>query len=161
MIKEKSVVSLSYCLKNSAGEELDRAGNKDPLTYLHGTGQIVPGLEKALEGSLVGDKKEVVLTPPEAYGEISPEMRMKIARSQFPPDREIEPGMMFRADMGGGQEATFRVTAVEGDDVQVDGNHPLAGQTLHFSVEVLSIREASQEELDHGHAHGPGGAHSH
>ncbi len=152
MIKKDSVASIKFCLKNDAGEELDRAEADQPLSYLHGRGQIVPGLEKALEGLKAGDKTEVALTPAEGYGELDPSLKMTIAKSQFPEDAKIDLGMQFGADIGG-QEKVFTVLAVEGDQITVDGNHPLAGQALNFSVEVLETREATKEELDHGHSH--------
>lgn len=161
MIKDQTVVSLSYSLKNSEGEELGRAEAAQPLSYLHGSGQIVPGLEQALEGLNVGDKKDITVSPKEGYGEVVPNLKMKVERKLFPPDADIQPGMQFRADIGNGKEHTFTVMSVEGDDINIDGNHPLSGQTLHFSVEVVEIREATKEELEHGHAHGPGGAHNH
>lgn len=158
MIKTGQVVELSYVLKNSTGEELDRADQNDPLAYLHGHGNIVPGLEDALEGLKVGDKKSVVVPPDEGYGEVNPDLRLKIDRSHFPKDQKIEPGMQFVAEMGGGH-VPFLVHKVEGDMVFVDGNHPLAGETLHFDVEVIGVRDATKEELEHGHVHGPGDHH--
>ena len=161
MIQKDTVVSMSYNLKNSAGEELGRADDNQPLVYLQGAGQIVPGLENALEGLNIGDKKDVTITAKEGYGELSPELKMKVERKLFPPDSEIKPGMQFRANIGNDQEHTFTVMDIKDDDVFIDGNHPLAGQTLHFSVEILALRPATEEELTHGHAHGPDGSHSH
>lgn len=159
MVKNNMVVGLAYTLKNSDGEELDSAGAGDPLQYLHGVGQIVPGLEKALEGLLIGSTKDVVVPPTEGYGEHVPQLKIKTEMSMFPKDVEVKIGMQFTADLGDGKHQNFTVEKIEGDEVFIDGNHPLAGQTLHFSIEVLSIREATQEELQHGHAHGPGGHH--
>ncbi len=159
MIKDKSVVCINYVLKNPKGEELDKSEPGQPLTYLHGTRQIVAGLEKALDGLSVGDKKEVVVSPEEGYGELDPKLKIKSQRSFFPKDVELKVGMEFTADTGEGKHQHFTIKGFDGDDVQVDGNHPLAGETLHFSVEVESIREATKEELEHGHAHGAGGHH--
>jgi len=161
MIKKDAVVSMSYNLKNSAGEELGHANNDKPLTYLQGAGQIVPGLENALEGLDVGDKKDVTVTAKEGYGELNSDLKIKVERKQFPPDADIKPGMQFRANIGGDHEHTFTVMDVKDEDVFIDGNHPLAGQTLHFSVEIIGVRPATPEELTHGHAHGPDGSHSH
>lgn len=158
MIKDGKVVELSYVLKNDQGEELDSATSASPLAYLHGHGQIIPGLEEALEGLKVGDSKQVTIPPKDAYGEFNPDLRMKIERKHFPQNAKIEAGMQFVADMGGGH-VPFTVHKVEDEFVFVDGNHPLAGQTLHFNVEVVSLRDATAEELEHGHAHGPGGHH--
>jgi FKBP-type peptidyl-prolyl cis-trans isomerase SlyD len=161
MIKNNDVVNLSYCLKNSKGEELDKSDASQPFAYLHGKGQIVPGLEKALEGLAIGDKKEVTVPPSEGYGDHVPTLKTQVERSNFPKDVDIKPGMQFEAEDEGKQRIIFEVISIEGDKINIDGNHPLAGQTLHFSVEVTGIREATQEELSHGHAHGEGGAHNH
>jgi FKBP-type peptidyl-prolyl cis-trans isomerase SlyD len=161
MIKNGTVVDLAYTLTNSKGKVLDRADANEPLTYLQGTQQIIPGLENALEGLSKGAKKKVTIAPAEAYGEVDPALRMTLKRSQFPGDAELEQGMQFQTRGNGGQEMVFTVESIQGDTVTVDGNHPLAGQTLHFDVEVLSVRDATEEEKAHGHAHGPDGHHHH
>ncbi len=157
MIKEGTVVSMTYQLTNNAGEELDRADKNEPFTYLHGAGQIVPGLENALAGLLVGSKKKVTVAPADGYGELEPQLRTAATRSQFPEEQDIEVGMRFAAEDGQGNQIVFTITKIEGEDIELDGNHPLAGETLHFDVEVLAIREATAEELAHGHAHGEHG----
>lgn len=159
MIKKKSVVSLSYNLKNGNGDELDTASAEKPFLYLHGFGQVVPGLESALEGLKIGDKKEVTIAPDKGYGEVDAGLRMKVKRSNFPEDADIKPGMQFMGGDGEDKKVVFTVHEIEGDEVKVDGNHPLAGETLNYSVEVLAIREATEEELTHGHVHGEGGHH--
>ena len=161
MIKKNSVVSMSYCLKNEKGIELDRADKSSPFAYLHGSGQMISGLEKELEGLVVGDKKNVIVSPNEGYGEFNPQLKMKVNRANFPKDADIKPGMQFEGQGDAGTKTVFTVKAVVGDKIQVDGNHPLAGETLHFSVEIMGVRDATQEELSHGHAHGEGGAHHH
>ena len=161
MIKKNSVVRLIYCLKNSTGIELDRADKNQPFAYLHGVGQMVPGLEKELEGLTVGDKKDVTVLPAEGYGEFNPQVKIEVDRANFPKDADIQPGMQFEGQGDAGTKTVFTVKAVVGDKIQVDGNHPLAGETLHFSVEVAGVRDATEEELSHGHAHGEGGAHHH
>ena len=161
MIKKNSVVSLIYCLKNSNEEEMDRADKDKPFAYLHGNGQMVPGLEKELEGLAVGDKKDVTVSPAEGYGDLNPQLRMEVDRANFPKEADIQPGVQFEGQGDGGTRTVFTVKAVVGDKIQVDGNHPLAGETLHFSVEIAGVRDATQEELTHGHAHGEGGAHGH
>ncbi len=158
MVKKDAVVSLSYTLKNDTGQELDQSSLDKPFAYLHGNKQIVPGLENALEGSAVGDKKKVTVSPAEGYGEFVAELKKEVERSNFPKDVEIRAGMQFSAEVNG-DHRVFTVTDVDGDKVKIDGNHPLAGQTLHFDVEVVEIREATKEELEHGHVHGPGGHH--
>lgn len=159
MVKKDAVVSLSYTLTNADGEQLDKSSPDKPFAYLHGSKQIVPGLENALEGMAIGDKKEVTVSPSEGYGEFVAGLKMDIERSNFPKDVDIQTGMQFSADVNG-DNRIFTVTGLENDKVQVDGNHPLAGQTLHFDVEVVEIRDATKEELEHGHSHGPGG-HNH
>ena len=157
MIKEGKVVDLKYSLKDSQGELLDEADAKQPFAYLHGAHQIVPGLESALLGLNVGDRKNVVVQPEDGYGILDPKLKMIVNRSQFPKDVELEEGMEFHASSPDGQHVIFTVDAIEGDKVHVDGNHPLAGEVLHFDVEVLNIRDATAEEIEHGHAHGPDG----
>lgn len=161
MIKEGTVVSLAYTLTDNAGEEIDKADKSEPFEYLHGVGQIVPGLEKALAGLLVGAKKKVQVSPAEGYGEVEPQLRTKASRNQFPPGADMQVGMRFAAEVGPGQQIVFTVTEVKGEDIMLDGNHPLAGVTLNFDVEVLGIRAATAEEMSHGHAHGPDGHHHH
>ena len=159
MIKKNKVVSMSYCLKNTKGEELDRADTDKPLDYLHGGGNIVPGLENALDGLKIGDKKEVTVEPEDGYGEILTDLKMEVERKAFPNDQKIAPGMQFMASLSDGKKHPFNVVEIKEDKVHVDGNHPLAGQTLQFSVEIIKIRDATPEELKHGHAHGEGGHH--
>ena len=159
MIKKNKVVSMSYCLKNTKGEELDRADTDKPLDYLHGGGNIVPGLESALEGLKIGDKKEVTVEPEDGYGEILTDLKREVERKAFPADQKIASGMQFMAELSDGKKHPFNVVEIKEDKVQVDGNHPLAGQTLQFSVEIMKVRDATPEELKHGHAHGEGGHH--
>jgi FKBP-type peptidyl-prolyl cis-trans isomerase SlyD len=160
MIKSGKVVDLSYSLKNKNGIELDRSTKEDPFTYLHGAAQIVPGLETALEGLDVGAKKNVVVSAAEGYGEMNPDLKISVKRSQFPAEVDLKPGMQFQAQAGE-QGVVFTVDAIEGDQVHINGNHPLAGEELHFDVEVLTVRDATAEEMEHGHAHGPDGHHHH
>jgi len=161
MIAKNKVVSLSYCLKNTEGEELDRADADKPMKYLHGGGAIVPGLENALDGLKVGAKKEVTVKPEDGYGEILSDLKMQVERKMFPANQKIAVGMQFMAELGDGRKHPFNVVEVKDDNIQIDGNHPLAGQTLHFAVEIIEIRDATSEELEHGHSHGEGSAHNH
>lgn len=160
VIQNGKVVSLNYVLTNGQGQELDRSQSGQPFVYLHGASQIVPGLEAGLQGLRTGEKKKVVVAPAEGYGEIDPNLRAQVARSNFPPDVTVTAGMMFQANLGG-VPTDLRIHAVEGDTVTVDANHPLAGETLHFDIEVVSIRAATSEEMTHGHAHGADGHHHH
>ena len=161
MIAKNKVVSLSYCLKDAQGEELDRADTDKPMEYLHGGGTIVPGLENALDGLKVGEKKEVTVKPEDGYGEILSDLKMKVERKMFPAGQKIAIGMQFMAELSDGKKHPFTVVEMKDDSIDIDGNHPLAGQTLHFSIEVMRIRNATSEELEHGHAHGKGSAHHH
>lgn len=155
-IAENTAVAFHYTLTNDAGEVLDSSNGREPLAYLHGSGSIVPGLENAMEGRAIGDKFEVKVAPAEGYGEHHEGMVQAVPRSAFQGVDQIEVGMQFQAS--GPQGAmSVTVTAVSDDEVTVDGNHPLAGQTLNFAIEVVSVREASAEEMAHGHIHGPGG----
>ncbi|QPJ62343.1 MAG: peptidylprolyl isomerase [Candidatus Nitronauta litoralis] len=157
MIADGKVVTLHYTLKDEGGEVIDQSSKEHPFAYIHGAGQIVPGLEKELVGAGTGDKKEVKVTPDEGYGEVNPELEFKVERSNFPADKELEEGMQFSAEMKDGRQVPFIITKLDGDDVHINGNHPLAGKTLHFSVEVGNIRDATDEEKSHGHVHGEGG----
>lgn len=160
-VEDGKVVAFSYVLKNAQGEEIDRAEADDPLYYLHGNQQIVPGLENKLAGLKKGDKQSVVVEPKDGYGEIIPDLKLKVDRSQFPDNLDLQVGMQFSADIGGGQQLPFRICSIEKDAVEIDGNHPLAGVSLHFDVEIQEVRDATEEEIEHGHAHGPGGHHHH
>ncbi len=159
MIEKNKVISISYSLKDGQGEELDRADTDKPLEYLHGSGNIVPGLENSLNGLKVGDKKEVTVEPKDGYGDILADLKMEIERKSFPADQKIAIGMEFMAELSDGKKHPFNVVDIKDDKIHVDGNHPLAGQTLYFSIEIMNIRDATADELKHGHAHGEGGHH--
>lgn len=161
MITSGKVVQLNYILQDSQGKKLDEANSSHPFSYLHGGNQIVPGLETALDGMKIGEKKEVVVAPADGYGELNPQLKLIVDRSQFPKEMELEEGMQFEADSGNGEGIVFTIEKIEGQKVHVDGNHPLAGVTLHFNIEVVSVRDATEEELDHGHVHGEDGHHHH
>jgi len=152
-IGEKSVVTFHYTLTNSDGEELDSSAGRDPMKYLHGASNIVPGLEKELSGKLAGDKLKVKVQPDEGYGQVNPQLIQKVPHSAFEGVPEIKPGMQFQAQGSGGETQHITVKEVTDDEITVDGNHPLAGQVLHFDVTIEDVREASEEELSHGHAH--------
>lgn len=158
-IAENTVVSFDYTLQNDAGETLDSSADRAPLDYLHGHGNIVPGLEKAMAGKAVGDSFKAKIPPEEGYGERHDALEQAVPRSAFEGIDKIEPGMMFQAETPNGP-APVTVTAVAEDTVTVDGNHALAGETLHFDVTVREVRAASAEEIEHGHVHGPDG-HAH
>jgi FKBP-type peptidyl-prolyl cis-trans isomerase SlyD len=157
-IAADSVVLIHYTLKDDQGQVLDSSAGGDPLAYIQGHGNLVPGLEKALEGKTTGDRIEVTLPPAEGYGARSEELVQRVPKRQLQGSGQIKKGMQFRAQTDEGLRV-FTVTAMVGDMVTLDGNHPLADQTLHFDVEVTDVREATPEELEHGHVHGPGGHH--
>ena len=161
MIKNGMVVGLAYTLKDEDGKVLDEASAQEPFLYLHGGGQIVPGLESGLEGLSVGEKKEVVVSAEEGYGEYDEDLCMTVKRTQFPEEMDVQEGMQFETQSPDGHGMVFTVEGIEGYKVEINGNHPLAGETLNFSIEVLSVREATDDEKTHGHAHGPDGHHHH
>ena len=156
-IAQDKVVLIHYTLTDDSGEVLDSSSGGDPLAYLHGKGNIIPGLEKALEGRAVGDKLDVKVEPAEGYGDRDERLVQSVPRRAFGDVSKVEPGMQFHAQTSEGQARVVTVTRVQGDMVMVDGNHPLAGQSLNFAVEVADVRDATAEELEHGHVHGPGG----
>ena len=151
------VVALSYTLRDEGGDELDSADAADPLYYLHGAQNIVPGLERALEGKSTGEKVSVTVPPEEAYGPRQGGGPQTVPRDAFPPGVEVEEGMAFTVENEQGDELDLWVVGLEKDTVLVDLNHPLAGVTLCFEVEVLSVRDSTAEERHHGHPHGPDG----
>lgn len=154
------VVSIHYTLTNDEGEVLDTSRGGEPLAYLHGAGNIVPGLEAALEGRKAGDQLQVTVAPEDGYGDAEEDGVQVAQREDFPADAELEVGMHFIAENEDGEEVPVWIRDIEGDDVTLDFNHPLAGVTLHFDVEVAGVRIATADEVAHGHPHGPGG-HAH
>lgn len=157
-ITANSAVTFHYTLTDTDGAELDSSAGQEPLAYLHGHGNIIPGLEKALEGKVAGDSLEVAIEAAEAYGEVQQEMIQEVPRSSFEGIEDLQPGMNFQAETNQGPVPVV-VTAVSEETVTVDGNHPLAGKALNFAVTVESVREASADELEHGHIHDEGCAH--
>ena len=156
-IKENSAVSFHYTLTDDDGQTLDSSAGKDPLAYLHGAGNIIPGLESALEGKAVGDAMVVAVTAAEGYGEVQQELIQEVPRDAFQGVDSIEVGMQFEAQTGQGGNVPVTVTAVTDEVVTVDGNHPLAGKNLNFDVSIEDVREATEEELEQGHINGAGG----
>ncbi len=154
-IKDNSVVTIDYTLTNDAGEVIDTSKGSEPLAYLHGAKNIIPGLEAALSGKEAGDQLQVHLEPNEAYGEHHEEMIQTVDPSLFQGVDELAVGMEFHAQGENGNMQVVRIVAIEDDKVTIDGNHPLAGVPLNFDVTVVDIREATEEEMAHGHVHGP------
>jgi FKBP-type peptidyl-prolyl cis-trans isomerase SlyD len=157
-IADDKVVGIHYKLADNAGNVLDSSEGRDPLYYLHGYGNIIPGLEDELEGKELNEKLNVKVLPEDGYGEYNKEMVYVIERSKFPDPKNIEVGMVFTSNAQG-QQINLNVVGVEGDNITLDANHPLAGKELNFDVEIVDIRDASKEEIEHGHVHGPAGHH--
>lgn len=157
-IANDTVVSFNYTLTNEQGEVLDKS-NGEPLAYLHGHHNIIPGLENALVGKTVGDKLTVTVEPKDGYGEYLAEAVQEVPRANFQGVDNISAGMQFQTQTEDGHVMLVTVKDVNDDVVIVDGNHPLAGVTLTFDVEIVEVREATADEIAHGHAHGIGGHH--
>ena len=154
-IAENMAVSIHYTLTNDDNEIIDSSIDSEPLVYLHGNGNIISGLEEALHGKAAGEKFTVRIAAEHAYGEFMEEAVQVISRDMFEGVDEIEVGMQFQADVSSGPGA-ITVTHIEGDDITIDGNHPLAGVPLTFAVEIVEVRPATPEEISHGHIHGHG-----
>lgn len=154
-IKADAVVSIDYTLKDDAGQVIDSSEGGEPLEYLHGHGNIVPGLEEALAGKTIGDEVKVSVPPARGYGERDPDRVFDVARDRLPADLEPEVGTMLGMQTPEGHTLPLTITEVTTETVTVDANHQLAGQTLHFEVSVRAVRDATAEELSHGHVHGP------
>ncbi|MDC7235890.1 MAG: peptidylprolyl isomerase [Spirochaetales bacterium] len=158
-ISENSVVSIDYILRNKKGDVIDASGNGEPLVYLHGTGALIPGLENELAGKKAGDKLTVTVEPKDGYGEHMPQLIQKLPRENFQGVETLEVGMEFEATGANGHIMVVRIDEIEGDEVTINGNHPLAGMTLEFEVGIADVREATAEEIEHGHVHGEQGHH--
>jgi FKBP-type peptidyl-prolyl cis-trans isomerase SlyD len=153
-ISKHKVAAIHYTLTDNDGKVLDSSKGREPLYYIQGIGNLIPGMEEGLEGKKIGDKFALKISPEKGYGVKQDDMIQKVPRSAFG-DQKIEKGMQFHANNGN----VVTVTHVGLSEITVDGNHPLAGVELNFDVEVMTIRDASEEELSHGHVHGPGGHH--
>ncbi|MEP3349094.1 MAG: peptidylprolyl isomerase [Marinomonas sp.] len=157
-ITENTVVSMHYTLTDEQGQELDSSVGQDPLVFLSGAQNIIDGLDKALQGKAAGEKLAVSVAPEDGYGAVHQELIQKVPAENFQGVDDIQVGMQFMAQTPGGEQPVT-VIGVEEDGIMLDGNHPLAGKTLNFDVEIVDVREASTEELEHGHVHGDGGHH--
>jgi FKBP-type peptidyl-prolyl cis-trans isomerase SlyD len=157
-ITTNTVVSMHYTLTGESGEVLDSSIGQEPLVFLSGAQNIIEGLDAALQGKAIGEKVSVTVKPEEGYGPVYQEMIQEVPRENFQGVDVIEVGMQFMAQTPNGEQPVT-VIAVAEEGVTLDGNHPLAGQTLSFDVEILDVRDASQEEVEHGHVHGAGGHH--
>jgi FKBP-type peptidyl-prolyl cis-trans isomerase SlyD len=158
-IEKNRVVQIHYTLKDDQGEILDSSIDHDPLPYIHGVGALIPGLEKELLGKVAGDKFTTIISPADGYGVYDEDQVFQVSADGFEEEDELELGMQVQIDTENGP-AVGTVTEIEGEEVTIDLNHPLAGVSLHFEVEVVEVRAATKQELDHGHVHS-GGAHHH
>lgn len=152
-VADNCVVSIHYTLTNNDGKVIDSSDGREPLKYLQGAGNIIPGLERALLDSEVGEQKQVTVQPADGYGEVDANLIQKLPRDLFSGAENIEPGMQFQARGPQGQVQTVTVKEVEDDGVTIDANHELAGVVLNFDVKVEDVREATEEEISHGHVH--------
>jgi FKBP-type peptidyl-prolyl cis-trans isomerase SlyD len=157
-IEANHVVSIHYTLKGDAGEVIDSSAGGEPLAYLHGHGNLVPGLERELTGKNAGDKLQVKVSPADGYGEYDPQLVQRVPRRALKGVGNVRVGMRLHAQTDHGPKPVT-VTQITGDMVTLDGNHPLAGKNLNFDVEIAAVRAATEEELSHGHVHGAGGHH--
>jgi FKBP-type peptidyl-prolyl cis-trans isomerase SlyD len=155
-ITKGTVAAIHYTLRDNQGTIIDSSEGRDPLQYLHGAQNLIIGMEEGLEGKVKGDKFELKIAPAKGYGDKDPELVQKVPRSAFG-GQEVKKGMQFSTNQGG----VVTVTEVGLEQITVDANHPLAGVELNFAVEVMSVREATADEMAHGHVHGPGGHHHH
>ncbi len=156
-IIKDAVVTIDYTIRDSEGELIESADG-ELLSYIHGSQTLAPGLEKALEGKENGHQMELTLPPEEAFGVRDEELIKEVSLEDFEDSTEVSPGLVFHADLDG-EVRFYTVISVEGDTVVIDGNHPFADKTLSFNVTVTEVREASEEELEHGHVHGEHGHH--
>jgi FKBP-type peptidyl-prolyl cis-trans isomerase SlyD len=152
-VTKNKVISMHYTLRDDQGETIDSSEGEEPLSFLFGSGEIVDGLESALDGKRIGDRVEAVVPPQTAYGERVGDGPKAVPRDEFPPGVELHEGMCFDVEDDDGHTETYWIAELDEEIAHIDINHPLAGMTLHFDVEITAIREPTAEELDHGHAH--------
>ena len=157
IIENNRVVSIDYTIRNPEGELLEES-DEGPMNYLQGSGALAPGLEKELLGKKAGDTVNITLNPDDAFGSRDDELMSEVSLQDFDDPSEVKEGLVFHAEMDG-EMRFYTVISVKGDTVTIDGNHPFAGHTLNFSVSVRDVREASSEELEHGHVHDEEGHH--
>ncbi len=156
-IVKDTVVTLDFTLKDDSGSILDTTEGDQPLVYIHGSNNLIPGLERELEGKSSGDSFEITIPPTEGYGERDEKKVISVSKDMFPSDQPVSAGTSYESEDNEGNPITIKVVEVNDKEVKVDANHPLAGVNLHFAVAVKDIRDATSDELAHGHVHGPGG----
>ena len=160
IVAKNTVVTFDYTLTDTQGAVLDTSQGGEPLSYLHGSGGIIPGLERQMEGKNIGDEFKATVAPQDAYGVRRDDLVAAVSREAFKGVPEVKTGMQFQANTQAGPRVVT-VVKVEGDEITIDANHELAGKTLVFDVKVVNVRHATADEMAHGHAHGPGGHHHH
>jgi FKBP-type peptidyl-prolyl cis-trans isomerase SlyD len=158
-IESNKVVTINFTLKDSEGNLIESTENMEPFSYISGNNQILPKLEDAVNQMLIGAKKDVLINASDGYGEYSEAAVQQIDKKEFPEDIKLVEGMQLIANSPDGKKMPFIINKIEENEVTVDFNHPLAGKNLEFNVELLDVRDATPEELTHGHVHGPGGHH--
>ena len=152
----KRVIGFHYTLTDKTGTTLDSSIGDEPLYFLEGSQQIIPGLEKVLGLMNVGDKRKIEVKAPDAYGDVNPELIVKVKKTQFPPDAQLTVGDQFQVN-NDQHSPVFTIMSIDTEEVTVDGNHPMAGKDLFFDVEIVGVRPATKDEMTHGHAHGASG----
>lgn len=157
-IAKNKVVAIDYTLTDAKGEVLDKSSKGKPLHFIQGAGNLIPGLEKALEGKAAGETLKAQIPHAEAYGPRDESLMQVIEKENFGDIQDLKVGMELEAESEDGVRI-ITIVAIEGDNVTVDGNHPLAGVDLTFDVKIVEVRDATAEEIGHGHVHGPGGHH--
>ena len=157
-IEKHTAVSIDYVLKGDDGKVIDESSGGQ-FNFLSGAQNIIPGLENALQGKAAGDEFDVTIAPAEAYGEVDPSRVQTVKREMFPEGVGIQVGAQFHGANPAGEPIVVTVASIEGDDIVIDGNHALAGQTLHFAVKIVEVRAATEDEISHGHIHSEGRSH--
>lgn len=152
VISKNKVASIHYTLRDNEGTVIDTSEGREPLQYLHGAGNLIPGMEEGLEGKSKGEKLDLKIEPDKGYGEKDENLVQEVPRSAFG-EQEVKEGMRFSTNQGG----VVTVTEVGPETITVDGNHPLAGVPLNFAVQIMEVRDATADEISHGHVHGAGG----
>ncbi|MFZ1518378.1 MAG: peptidylprolyl isomerase [Ignavibacteriaceae bacterium] len=160
-IEANKVVTMKFTLTDDAGNVLDSTDNGGPFSYISGTGMVLPKLEEAVSIMMIGTKKQLKLEATDGYGNFNEDAVQVVGKENFPADFNLEVGMEYMASNPDGMQMPFVITEVRDEDVTIDFNHPLAGKNLNFDLELLDVRDATAEELAHGHVHGAGGHHHH
>lgn len=160
-IEQNKVVTMNFTLKDDEGNLLDSTEKGGPFSYISGTNMVLPKLEEALSGMLIGSKKNLKLEAKDGYGNYNDDAIQVVGKENFPEDIVLEVGMEYMANSPDGVKMPFTISNVDGEEITIDFNHPLAGKNLNFDIELLNVRDATAEELSHGHVHGAGGHHHH